>query len=176
MNVDVSIDENISIRPIKVDDVEMYFRYGFEESSEEAKYYTGTTQNFTMDQIKEYVLKVVIDKTRRDYLIIDSNKIIGEAVLTDITDDSCHFRICIFNKDDFSRGIGSKVTRWILSSAFNHLGVKNVELEVFPFNKRGMALYEKIGFKITQRVIDEDSLEPYREIIIMKLNVDDFEL
>ena len=176
MNVEVSIDENISVRPINVDDVEIYFRYGFVESSEEAKYYTGTTQKFTLDQIKDYVTKIVVDKTRRDYLIIDSNKIVGEAVLSDITDESCHFRICIFNKDDFSRGIGGKVTNWVISTAFNELGIKNIELEVFPFNERGLALYKKMGFRKTEQVIDEDSEEPYRDIVIMKLNVDEFKL
>ena len=176
MNVEVSMDENILVRPISVDDVERYFKYGFVESSEEAMYYTGTTQSFTLNQIKDYVTKVVDDKRRRDYLIIDSNKIVGEAVLSDITDESCHFRICIFNKDDFLRGIGGKVTRWVISRAFNELGVKNIELEVFPFNERGIALYKKIGFRITEQVIDENSEKPYRDIVIMKLNIDEFEV
>jgi len=176
MNIEWNVDENIAIRPINLADIEMYFRYGFEESSEEAKYYTGTTQIFTLDQIRDYVTKVVDDNTRRDYLITDSNKIIGEVVLTDITIDSCHFRICIFDKDNFSKGIGGKVTRCVISSAFNDLGVKSVELEVFPFNERGIALYEKIGFKITDRVIDVDSEKPYRDIVVMKLLVDEFEL
>lgn len=174
MSLEIQIDDDILVRPIEIEDVEMYYKYGFEESDDEANYYTGTTQSFTYTQIKEYVERIIGNSTRKDYLIIECNKIIGEVVLTEINQESCHFRICIFNKNNFSRGIGKKVTKWMLSYAFNNLGLKNVELEVFPFNERGLALYEKLGFLITDRIVDKDSEEPYRDIIVMNLKVTDY--
>ncbi|GAB6110003.1 hypothetical protein JCM19376_39590 [Fusibacter bizertensis] len=54
------------------------------------------------------------------------------------------------------------------------LGLEFVDLEVFPFNDRGIGLYQKIGFEIMKRMIDEDAEEPYRDIIEMRLFKDNF--
>lgn len=170
----IDIDDNISMRQLEVDDAYMYYTYGLEDIDEEARYFTGTTTRFTWEQINSYVVKITGDSTRQDFLITENDKIIGEVVLSDINEIKCHFRICIFKKENFSRGIGSKVTKRILKYAFDELGLKDIELEVYPFNTRGLALYNKIGFNIVDRLIDEDSEELYRNIIVMNLNIKNY--
>lgn len=162
------------LKLLKKNDVEKYYRSGFEESDEEANYYTGTTSSFAKDQIVAYVNRVVEDSSRYDFLIMDSEKIIGEVVLSEIENKNCHYRICIFNKEHFSKGIGYDATVKVLEFAFTELGLETVELEVFPFNERGIALYKKLGFIIIGKIIDEEAKPPYKDIVIMKLNSYDF--
>ena len=42
--------------------------------------------------------------------------------------------------------MGSEATRLIVDYAFVELGVHRIELEVFAFNPRAIAVYEKLGF------------------------------
>ena len=54
----------------------------------------------------------------------------------DIDDEykSCSFRIAIFNKNNFNKGIGLKATNKALEIAFTKLNLHRVELEVFDYN------------------------------------------
>jgi len=162
------------LRLLNENDAEDYYKSGFEESNSESNYYTGTTGSFTKKQIISYVENVIKNKSRYDFLILDEKKIIGEVVLSDIEEKNCHYRICIFKKEYFSKGIGFNATRKVLEFAFNELGLESVDLEVFPFNERGIALYKKLGFEITGEIVDDEAESPYRNIYTMKLMVEDY--
>lgn len=166
--------DDYTMRQLKLHDTENYYKYAFAEADSEAKYYTGTITDFTKEQIVTYVKKIEQDNTRFDFIILKDEEIIGEVVLSDIEDGSCHYRICIYKKSNFSKGIGFKATNEIFRFAFEELQLEAVELEVFPFNKRGISLYKKMGFKITEEIIDEEAEEPYRNIILMKLIKEDY--
>jgi RimJ/RimL family protein N-acetyltransferase len=111
----------------------------------------------------------VDDNSRYDFIICCEDEIIGEVVLSDINEFYGHYRIGIFNKSNFSKEIGYKSTLKILEFAFEELGLESVDLEVFPFNERGIGLYKKLGFEIEKSIIDEEAEETYRDIIVMKL-------
>lgn len=151
-------------------DLDSYYKFGFDEVSAETKYFTGTTEKFTKDQIESYIKKISGDSTRYDFLILKSDEVIGEAVLSEIDGKNCHFRIAIFNKKHFSGGIGFSITKILLDLVFGDLGLESVELEVFPFNERGIALYSKLGFKLADKIIDDEAKDPYKEINIMRLS------
>jgi RimJ/RimL family protein N-acetyltransferase len=155
-------------------DLNSYYKFGFDEVSAETRYFTGTTEKFTKDQVESYIKKVSVDSTRYDFLILKSNEVIGEAVLSEIDGKSCHFRIAIFNKKNFSGGIGFSTTKALLDLVFGDLGLESIELEVFPFNKRGIALYSKLGFKLVSKIIDDEAKEPFREIHMMRLNKENY--
>ncbi len=57
----------------------------------------------------------------------------------------------------------------ILDFAFDEIGLESVDLEVFPFNKRGIALYRKLRFTVIDNIVDEEADKLYRDIIIMRL-------
>lgn len=160
--------ENITIEHIKISDLKKYFK-ALNQADSESKYFTGTTTTFTISQVENYIKKTINDESRVLFTINISDNFVGEVALSDIENKSCHFRICIFKKENFSKGIGSFATRWIINYAFNTLLANEIELEVFPFNKRGIALYEKLGFKKLDTIIDNEAEDPYKEIILMKL-------
>ena len=161
--------EGYVMRLINVSDVDNYYKDGFEILHEEANYYTGSSHGYTKDQISKYVHKITKDDSRYDFIICREKEIIGEVVLNNIADKKAHFRICLFKKENFSKGIGYKATENILKFAFEDLALEAVELEVYPFNHRGTALYEKLGFQIKEEIFDDNEKEPYKKILKMVL-------
>lgn len=142
----------------------------------EAKYFTGTVNNYTKNQIISYVEAIVKNENRYDFIITINSEIIGELVLSEIEQENCHYRICIFNKQYFSKGIGFKATKIAFEFAFSELKLNTIELEVFPFNERGIALYKKMGSEHIENVVDEEADNPYKDICIMRLEKENFNL
>ena len=87
----------------------------------------------------------------------------------EIKEANCHYRICIYKKENFSKGIGFNATKKILEFAFEKLNLNSIELEVFPFNERGIALYKKMGFEIVEHIVDDEADELYKKIYLMRL-------
>lgn len=159
------------MRLIEIDDIDLYYEDGFLNADEEANYFTGTTDQFTKEQIANYVKKIVADESRYDFIILSNNRIVGEVVINNIEQKNCHYRICIFKKEYFSKGIGFEATKRIIDFAFNGLNLETIELEVFPFNDRGIALYKKLGFEIVAELNDESANEPYKKLLKMRLSL-----
>jgi len=159
---------NINIQQIRIEDKITYF-HALSQIDEESRYFTKTLKVFTFDEIEKYLQQIVKDNSRKDFIMKENDIIIGEVVLTEITNKACHFRICLFNKQYYSKGIGQFASNWIINYAFKKLKVSEIELEVFPFNKRAIGLYKKLGFSEECTYIDDEADEPYKEIIIMKL-------
>ena len=162
------------MRKIKEEDIDRYYVDGFLDADEAANYFTGTLGTFTQDQVTAYVKKIVSDKSRYDFIILKDEKIIGEVVINNIEDGKAHYRICLFKKENFSKGIGFEATRRVIKFVFDNLKLNSIDLEVFPFNKRGIALYEKMGFEFIETIKDDEANEPYIDINIMRLSKENF--
>lgn len=57
------------------------------------------------------------------------------------------FGIFIGEADCRDKGYGTETTRLVLDYAFTALGLHNVMLRVYSFNKAGLRAYEKAGFR-----------------------------
>ncbi len=60
----------------------------------------------------------------------------------------------VINKEYQSRGIGSNVLRYLINEISKH-NIKNIILCVGEENDKAMKFYEKLGFKKTQRDIED---------------------
>lgn len=161
---------NIDLKKIEKSDLEDYFKAGFVNVDEEMLKFTGSSGDFTLGSISKYLDKIVGDKSRYDFLILDKEaKILGEIVLNeiDLEEKSSHFRIALFKSPSFGRGIGRESMEILLAFAFEELGLEVIELEVFSFNERGIRLYSSLGFKENFREVEEDY-----EVINMTLSRD----
>lgn len=80
---------------------------------------------------------------------IETNNLIGSCGIMDVNwiNRSAAFGIGIWKKARQNQGLGTDATKTILKFAFNDLGLHSIMLEVHEFNKRGIHVYEKIGFK-----------------------------
>ncbi len=54
--------------------------------------------------------------------------------------------IGIGDREHWGQGIGDEALRLALNFAFNELNLHRVQLTVFAYNERAIALYEKLGF------------------------------
>lgn len=55
--------------------------------------------------------------------------------------------ILIGEKGEWSKGYGTEAMRLLIDHAFNKLGLHRLELMTFPFNERGLRVWDKLGFK-----------------------------
>jgi len=78
---------------------------------------------------------------------------IGRTDLMDISyrDRSARFGIEIEEADYRGRGYGTEATRLTLDYAFTALGLHNVALETWEYNRAGQRAYAKAGFRETGR-------------------------
>ena len=85
--------------------------------------------------------------------IRDGWRPIGNAGLLELEHQHgvAQFGILIGEKDCWDQGYGTEATRLILDYAFNVLGLHNVMLSVYDYNRRGVRAYEKAGFKVIGR-------------------------
>lgn len=166
--------DNYQLRLIEKSDAENYYKYAFEGSCTEAKYFTGTVANYSQEQVLSYVDRIVNSENRYDFLILRGSEIVGEVVLSEIEEGNCHYRICIYKKENFSKGIGFNASKEIFRFAFDDLNLSSIELEVFPFNERGIALYKKMGFEIVEDIVDDEADDLYKKIYLMRLIKDSY--
>ena len=147
----VLLGKNITLNLITENDSNEYYIAGFENMDEEVNYFTGSYGDYSKEKILTYVKSIIDDDTRYDYLIRDlNNKIIGEVVINEIDykTSSASYRIAIFDKSNFNKGYGSIASKLVLDFCFDILDLHRIELEVYSFNKRGIKVYERLGFEI----------------------------
>lgn len=74
---------------------------------------------------------------------------IGSAYLHDIDlqNGTAEFGIVIGAVEARGRGYGTETARLMLDYAFTDLGLTNVMLRVYSFNRAGLRAYEKAGFR-----------------------------
>lgn len=161
----------ITLRLIRSEDIEQYYKAGFEYEDPEVMRFTGTKHSATKDEIIGYVNRIVEDDSRYDFLILDgNNEIIGESVLNGIDLDArcAGFRITLFHRANFGRGVGTEATRLTVQFGFEQLHLHRIELEVFSFNERAYRAYRKAGFKEEGRRRDGELIDgQYCDVILM---------
>lgn len=111
---------------------------------------TGTHAQFSLAELTRWYATRAEHHDRLDLAIVEraTGECVGEAVLNDLdaSNSSCSFRILLFGRRFFGRGLGTEATRLVLRHAFATVGLHRVELEVYAFNPRARRVYEKVGF------------------------------
>lgn len=120
---------------------------------EEAMRLTGTHAEFTQDEIEDWTASRAEADDRLDLAVTDrsTGQWLGEVVISNWDEDnrSCSFRVAL-SAGARDRGIGTESTRLIVDYVFDRITsppVNRIELEVFAFNPRAIAAYERAGFQ-----------------------------
>lgn len=168
----------IYLKKLDVEYLEQYWE-GLNSCSIESLVFTGTQQVFNKSGVERYLENISADTSRVDFLIFskDSNEIVGEVVINDIfmSCRNANLRISINRKENFSKGYGTEAIILALNYGFAMLNLHRIELEVFPFNKRAIHVYERIGFK--REGIRRDGCffnNKYYDMITMSILEDEF--
>lgn len=87
------------------------------------------------------------------FMVYDDETPIGVIAFMNLDDQNRHaeLSIVIGNKDYWSKGYGSQIMEQQLKWGFHGLNLNRLYLHVFDFNKRAIALYEKMGFTLEGR-------------------------
>lgn len=142
--------ERVVLRPMVASDAAgMWGDIG----DEEANRLTGTHDSFTYEQIERWVSTRADTDDRLDLAVTDptTGEWLGEVVINewDADNRSCSFRIAL-GANARNRGVGTEATRLIVDYVFDEIDdppVNRLELEVYAFNPRALAVYERIGFR-----------------------------
>lgn len=140
----------VVLRPMVADDADHMWA---DLHDDEATRMTGSHGAFERRQIDEWCASRAAQRDRLDLAVIDrrTGDWAGEIVINDWDPDnrSCGFRISLAPKGR-DRGLGTEATRLIVDYVFDRIdgpSVNRLALEVYDFNHRGLAVYEKLGFR-----------------------------
>lgn len=171
------IGERIYLRSTLESDASIMLEY---TQNEEIRYMTGTTTEFTLEQIIAHIRNVKKDTSRYDFAIClkDSDEMIGELAILDIDEENkkAGFRITLASISLTGKGYGTEAMKLIIDFVFNQLKLNRIELEVFSHNLRGIRAYEKIGF-VKEGVLRQSLYynDTYSDEIIMAMLKSDYD-
>lgn len=78
------------------------------------------------------------------YFFIENSQIIGYALLR-VTSNPVYLRQFFIDRDHRKRHYGTQAFHMLLE----YLGIKEIDLDVLPWNKRGLAFWKQCGFSET---------------------------
>jgi len=142
---------NIGFRELNSLD-KKYF-YSWIRDKEVVKYSLSIFQNMnTEEEISNWFDNLLLDKSTYNKAIVDlsNNELIGYAGICQInkTNLSGEYFIFIGNKDYHKKGIGTFVTKEIVKSGFEKLGLNRIMLTVCDKNIGAVKAYTKSNFKL----------------------------
>ena len=79
---------------------------------------------------------------------VDGQSLLGYAELDGIlwSNGTAWLGLGLGERDNWGKGYGAEAAQLVLNFAFNELNLRRVQLTVFSYNERAIALYEKLGF------------------------------
>jgi RimJ/RimL family protein N-acetyltransferase len=142
--------ELVTLRPMVAADADHVWS---DVHDAEATRLTGSHATFERSQLDAWCASRAQQGDRLDLAVVDraSGEWAGEVVVNDWDADnrSCGFRIAL-GPTGRNRGFGTEATRLIVDYVFDEIDdppVNRLALEVFDFNPRAQAVYEKVGFR-----------------------------
>ena len=165
--------DRVVLRPMVATDAESMWA---DAHDEEITHFTGTHADFTEEQIVRWCATRADQDDRLDLAVTGrtTGEWLGEAVINDWDPDnhSCSFRIAL-SSNARNRGVGTEATQLLIDYVFDEItdpSVNRISLEVFAFNPRGLAVYEKVGF-VREGVFREALhwLGEYHDAIVMSM-------
>lgn len=110
---------------------------------------TGTHQVFSRDLIESWTATRAAQIDRLDLAIVDAatGDWAGELAVNEWDPDnhSCNIRIAL-DSGSRDRGLGTEAMRLAIDYVFETLPIHRLELSVYAFNDRAIAVYRKLGF------------------------------
>jgi RimJ/RimL family protein N-acetyltransferase len=144
------VGERVTLRPLNAADADDLWH---DLHDPEANRLTGTHATFTRERIDAWCASRATQTDRLDLAVVDrgTGQWAGEVVINDVDDDnrSCSFRIALRDSAR-DRGLGTESTRLIVDHVFDRIDgplIHRISLEVYSFNRRAQAVYERVGFR-----------------------------
>ena len=140
------VGERLYLSPMNVEDIETYVKW---MSDRKVTDNLGNTRSVcTLPLEKEYIES----RKSSDYdfsIVLNDDTLIGNISLMNVNLVSRKATLGIFIGEEKhrSKGYGTEAIKLLVDYGFNILGLHNIDLNVFEFNKGAIKAYEKVGFK-----------------------------
>lgn len=155
MTLKLWVGEKIRLRAMRPDDVEIFQKYADDSELERLAGEIEYPYNADRDRRR---LEKELDEDKDDdqHLVIETlgGKFAGTIQLygTDRRHRTAEIGLALNNRKAWGKGYGSEALRLLLRFAFHELGYEKVNLTVYEFNTRAIALYEHLGFQHEARL------------------------
>jgi RimJ/RimL family protein N-acetyltransferase len=132
-----------------------------------SRHFTGTIETFSDQKLFEWLSSRPGQTNRLDWAILHplTGELLGEVVLNELdAETECmNFRIAMF-EGALGQGIGSQVTKMVVDYGLNDLQLRQITLDVWVENPRAIRVYEKAGFAMRSRFVEDE-----REFFLMAI-------
>lgn len=97
---------------------------------------------------QDWLDQVTNDGNPHHWAVEVDSRFVGAARLHDLdkADRRARYAVGLFDALLLGQGLGTEITRCVLTHAFDDLGLHRVDLRVLSFNHRAIASYLKCGF------------------------------
>ena len=168
------VGERCYLSPISLEDAARYCEWL--NDLEVARTLTLATANISLSGEKDVLARIAKDHNY-GIIEIDSNTLIGNCGLADINhvDRTCEIGIFIGDKSYWGKGYGPEAMSLLLGYGFDYLNMRNIWLQAYAFNARGLAAYKKLGFREVGRrrkAVRREGAE--HDVVFMDLLDDEF--
>lgn len=141
------VGERVYLAPMIMENLEKYTEWmnDFETTD-----YIGRSAGVTtLESERKWLERNVENEGMFCIVEKESDKLIGNIGLKNINHlhRTATLGIFIGDKECRNKGYGTDAIKLLLDYGFNYLNLKNIKLDVFEFNERAKACYEKCGFK-----------------------------
>ena len=141
------IGERIYLSPISMENIEDFMRWiNDPEIAHTTSFHSRVISLIQETEFVEMLAKegnIFSIVTHKDDTVIGNCSFFG----IDETNRSAEIGIMIGEKEYQNKGYGTEATNLLLKFGFENRNYHSIHLHVFSFNERGIACYEKVGFK-----------------------------
>ena len=143
---DEIVFETERIKFVKINEKYIQDYFDMVNDLEVQKFITHNVRTYTMEEEMNWV-KTKLETKALIFTMVEkaTNEFIGNIELKDVTDIGAELGICI-NRKKQDDHFGQEAIKGLIAYAFNTLGLTEMDLNVFNFNPRARACYEKCGF------------------------------
>lgn len=138
--------ENVLLRqPVERDVLDYLKVEGSEELNKMYGFNTGTPLSKTLEDAKQFV--EAIQNNELEWCVEYEGRMIGQArLVVNSTDNRARYAVGLFDPTVWGKGLGTEITKLVLTYAFTTLQLHRIDLRVLSYNERAIRCYEKCGF------------------------------
>jgi len=141
--------ENVYLRPLRKNDMKLFTKWNNDPEIMELMAFTKST---TEKYWRKWFEKIIKAPDAIYFGVVKklNDKLIGFVHLEQImwSHRLCRdIGIAIGEKGEWSKGYGTEAMKLLIEYAFNVLDLYRLELMTFTYNKRGLKVWKKCGFK-----------------------------
>ncbi|NLY92043.1 MAG: GNAT family N-acetyltransferase [Firmicutes bacterium] len=140
------VGKRVYLSPINPDDAEIYTKW---MNDLKISIPLGNASSlYSLPKEKEVLEELANEGYNFAIVELTTDRLLGNCSLFEL--DLIHRRaqlgIFLGEKEDWGKGFGTEAIQLLLEFGFKIIGLHNIMLKVFSFNKRAIEVYRKIGF------------------------------